>query len=151
MFADDNDRMPRSALWLGLAGVIPFWAAALAFLLTGAGPGFFLHAGLAYGAVILSFLGGIRWGEALKGRGERERALLFALSVLPSLAGWAGLILPAIPGVSLLIAGFLLQALWDVISVQRGELPGWFARLRMWLTTLAVTALLLILLGLLLS
>ena len=149
MLTDEIEPIPRAALWLGLAGVIPFWAAALGFLLAGAAPGFFLHAGLAYGAVILSFLGGIRWGEALKGRGSRERAAAFGLSVLPSLAGWLALVIPAIPGLSLLIAGLLLQALWDVTSAQRGELAFWFARLRLWLTTLAVCALILMLLGLL--
>ena len=57
-----------------------------------------LHAprqSLAYGAVILSFLGGIRWGAALRGIGASQRRFDFAISVIPSLAGWAALLIPA--------------------------------------------------------
>ena len=51
------------------------------------------------------------------------------------------LTLSAVPALALLIAGFLLQALWDVTSAEAGRLPGWFGRLRMILTGGAVVSL----------
>lgn len=143
----DDNRIPRTALVLGLLGVVPFWGMALlAALATQSELATLgLNASLAYGAVILSFLGGIRWGAALKATGARERNIAFSLSVIPSLAGWAALLIPAIPAVSLIIAGLMMQSLWDVTSTQEGRLPGWFAKLRMILTTLAVLALMVLL------
>ena len=42
---------------------------------------------------------------------------------------------------AMLIAGFLVQGLWDVMSVDSGRLPVWFGRLRMILTAGVVVAL----------
>ena len=124
MRSDDENTIPRTALILGLAGALPFWAMALVLLFSHSAlmAAFAVKGGIAYGAVILSFLGGIRWGEALKPYGRRERAWAFSLSVVPSLAGWAALLMPAIPALS-----------------------GWFGKLRAILTSLAVTALILML------
>ena len=61
--------------------------------------------------------------------------------MLGSLAGLAAVFLPAIPALALLIAGFLMQGLWDVMSVDAGRLPAWFGRLRMILTAGAVVSL----------
>ena len=136
-------KIPAPALWLGVAGLLPFW---LPFLLLGgeanqdtAARALLIQMG--YGAVILSFLGGIRWGAALKLPPGPLQATLFVLSVLPSLAGFVALLLPATVGLILLIGGFLLQGVWDVQSSQRGELPPWYATLRAMLTTGAVLAL----------
>ena len=91
-----------------------------------------------YGAVILSFLGGIRWGAAIgEPRGTRQNTD-FAGSVVSSLLGWLSLLLSPVLGLSLMIAAFLLQGLWDVLSVEKGRLPQWFGKLRMALTTGAV-------------
>ena len=65
----------------------------------------------------------------------------FSASVLGSLAGLAAAFLPSIPALALLIAGFLMQGLWDVMSVDSGRLPNWFGRLRMILTAGAVISL----------
>ena len=81
--------------------------------------------------------------------GRRRQAFEFATSVLASLAGFAALLLPPVLGLILLIAGFLMQALWDVLSVEAGRLPQWFGRLRMILTAGAVMSLIAILLRLL--
>ena len=55
--------IPRPARCLGFAALVPFVAAAVAGILpVPAPPGAPVHALLAYGAVILPFLGGIRWG-----------------------------------------------------------------------------------------
>ena len=62
-------------------------------------------------------------------------------SVLGSLAGLAAIFIPPVPALTLLIAGFLMQALWDVTSVEAGRLPAWFGKLRMLLTAGAVISL----------
>ncbi|MCX6023659.1 MAG: DUF3429 domain-containing protein, partial [Chloroflexi bacterium] len=112
--------IPGAALLLGLAGLIPFLggAAALWAMLPGVAPERGLQLIIAYGAIILSFLGGIRWGTAIGPYDTRRQGLEFAASVLGSLAGLAAIFIPAVPALTLLIAGFLMQALWDVTSVE---------------------------------
>jgi hypothetical protein len=96
---------------------------------------------IAYGAIILSFLGGIRWGTAIGPYDSRRQGLEFTASVLGSLAGLAAIFIPPVPALTLLISGFLMQGLWDVTSVEAGRLPSWFGKLRMLLTAGAVISL----------
>jgi hypothetical protein len=56
-----------------------------------------------------------------------------------------------VPALALLIAGFLMQALWDVTSVEGGRLPQWFGKLRMLLTAGAVVSLVVALVAVLLT
>lgn len=135
--------IPLPALALGLAGLIPFFAGAVALwtplpVLT---PELGLKLITAYGAIILSFLGGIRWGTAIGPYDTRRQGLELSASVLGSLAGLAAVFMPAVPALTLLITGFLMQALWDVMSVEAGRLPPWFGKLRMLLTAGAVVSL----------
>ena len=153
-----NDRsltgkIPGLALWLGLAGLIPFvtGAASLWANIPLLPPETGLKLAIIYGAIILSFLGGIRWGTAIGPYDSGRQTLEFSASVLGSLAGLAAAFLPAIPALALLIAGFLMQGLWDVMSVDSGRLPGWFGRLRMILTAGAVVSLVAALLAVLVT
>lgn len=138
-----SSAIPGTALLLGLAGLIPFAAGALALWaplpMLDADLGLKLVIG--YGALILSFLGGIRWGTALGAYASSRQSAELAASVMGSLAGLAALFIPSVPALTLLIAGFLMQALWDVTSVEAGRLPAWFGRLRMLLTAGAVISL----------
>ncbi len=138
--------IPPSALYLGLAGVLPFWLAALLFWSHADPVGTSTAAALAiaYGAVILAFLGGVRWGLAIATPGRAPAAATLVLSVLPALAGFAAMFTPPLFALAVLVSGFLLQALWDVIAADHGRLPQWFAMLRMILTALVVPALLLL-------
>ena len=135
--------IPAPALALGLAGLIPFFAgaAALWVALPVLTPELGLRLITAYGAIILSFLGGIRWGTAIGPYDTRRQGLEFSASVLGSLAGLAALFIPPVPALTLLITGFLMQGLWDVMSVEAGRLPPWFGKLRMLLTAGAVISL----------
>jgi hypothetical protein len=135
--------IPRAPLVLGLAGLIPFWALALAILFRGA-----LHVSqekldlalATYAAVIVSFLGGIRWGLAVR---AEDPGINYAVSVLPSLVAWALLAAPepwrlAGLGVVALVLGPV-----DLGLVRAGMAPPWFGRLRLILSTGAGVALLL--------
>lgn len=135
--------IPPAALWLGLAGLIPFVAGALALWvpLPLLDPQNGLKLSVSYGAIILSFLGGIRWGTAIGPYDAQRQARELATSVLGSLAGLAAVFLPPIPALTLLVTGFLMQGLWDVTSVEAGRLPAWFGKLRMILTAGAVVSL----------
>jgi hypothetical protein len=100
----------RTAWLLGLAGLLPFAGAALAFF---AAPdswqGFAEGALIAYGAVILSFLGAVHWGLAL--RAPVEEAPMgparLTLGVVPALIGWVALLLPDVFALPLLALGIL--------------------------------------------
>ncbi len=86
---------------------------------------------MAYGAVILSFLGGIHWGLAIAsnhGNGDLPRRLF--VSVAPSLVAWAGLLLPLRVGLLVLAAGFAAVLYVDVRATRAGEAPPWYPRLR---------------------
>lgn len=127
---------------LGYAGLIPFVAAAIAAW-AGITVPFDIDpvfAGQAYGAVILSFLGGIRWGAALSGNHEDDW-LNVAFSVIPSIVGWLSLLLPPFFGLPLLLIGFAVQLQWDMSARKKGIIPSWFMGLRMQLTTGAILSL----------
>src|SRR5262245_35433717 len=140
------ETIPRVALWLGIAGALPFWLAAFSFF-----TGFLMTEGqslavaLAYGGLTLSFLGGIRWGVALGAIEERQRSRALIGGAVPVLMGLAAFFLAPPIGLSLIIIALFIQALADVMSADRGVLPHWFGRLRALLTVLAVIPVLMIL------
>ena len=128
-------RVPLSARTLGLAGLLPFAAGALAVwcpieLVATLGT----RALGAYAAVILSFLGGVRWGAALFDEEALSRRSPLALAVLPSLVAWVALLAPPAPRLALLLAGLVGQWALDRGAVRAGALPGWYGRLRAILT-----------------
>ena len=138
--------IPRSALWLGLAGLIPFFWGALTLLrpelgVWGAatfGPRFIgPYVQLFYGAVILSFMSGVLWGFATKASGRAATAG-YILSVIPAL--WAFFMTGGGPtGAAVnLIAGFLGLLLLDWHFWQMGLAPKWWMHLRGLLTALVV-------------
>ena len=131
--------IPRVVLTYGLLGLIPFLTPPLAgWLLPQARPMAVLALSL-YAGLILSFLGGARWGLAVKA--PVPPALEVSLAMLPTLAGLALLLLPAgldqlrLLGLALALA---MHWLWDL----RGAgLPPWYGRLRTVLTVGAVVGL----------
>jgi hypothetical protein len=135
--------IPRPALWLGAAGVIPFAALALLMMIGGAGLLAPEQAGRVlrlYAALILSFMGGAQWGLAsASAGGPSTRAL--AVSVLPALFAWATFLVPSRPGLLALAAAFLALMLYDLWTVARGEAPSWYGRLRIGLTLAVVASL----------
>lgn len=153
--------IPLPALALGLGGLLPFaFGAALIFFGNGRIPAFAQslplttsHSQLAplilgaYGAVILSFLGGIRWGNLLERPSELGKWAPLGLSVIPSLLAWVALLLSPPLMLSLLIAGFILQYMLDTNGVAQGILPAWFGTLRLLLTSIAVLCLIVGLFG----
>ena len=139
-----QDAAAGTARWLGYLGLIPFVAGgALALFGDEATSGLGLRAVIAYGAVIVSFVGAIHWGLALAGGAPAGR--LYVVSVLPSLVAWPALLLDARTGLVLLIAAFVGIWLHERASLWSTLFPSWFARLRTQLTSVAVIVLALLL------
>ncbi len=149
MAESEERRIPAGALALGLGGVIPFAACAAALHLVDE-PRLQSEAAqalAAYGAVILSFLGGARWGAAL----VLPRAQLtpeLVLAVIPSLLAWCALLLPGATQPLLALAlGFAVFGVLDVREGARGAWPAWYPRLRLLLTLLVLACLVVALLA----
>lgn len=147
-------------LLLGLLGLVPFLVCAyLAVAWREPADARAMIALIAYGAVILSFLGGVHWGFALTEppaslaglapiptRQDPAHRPRIGLGVLPSLIGWLALliaVLASAPVIALcvLIAGFLATNIAEQSGYRRGWVPGRYLWLR-WFLTVVVVALL---------
>ena len=147
--------IPRAALLLGLAGLIPFlWGAVTTVFpdlgmwsARAIGPRFTgPYVGLFYGAVILSFMSGVLWGFATRASGK-VAATGYALSVIPAL--WAFFMTgggPTSAGISL-IAGFTGLLGLDWLFWKQGLAPPWWMSLRVMLSVVAIACLAVPLLG----
>lgn len=99
---------------LGVAGLLPFAAGAgLIWWVDEALQPNAVLALSAYSAVILSFLGGIHWGFAMR-QGQPAGPLLW-WGVTPSLVAWLSVLLPA-AALSLVLHGLML---WLCFAVDR--------------------------------
>ncbi|MFY9240158.1 MAG: DUF3429 domain-containing protein [Roseovarius sp.] len=141
--------VPRSALWLGLAGVIPFLWGALTVMspalsdmtMRSVGPRFIgPYVMLFYGTIILSFMSGVLWGFATKMEGA-QAGVGYALSVIPAL--WAFFTSGAgvqSTGISLMV-GFVGLLALDWLFWRHGAAPPWWMHLRVLLTGLVLICL----------
>lgn len=134
-------KMKTLAWQLSLAGFFPFGFLALLLLIVGSSNS--LHPVLfdifkIYSAIILSFLGGIRWGLAISYEpGER---LNLAFSVIPSILAWFAVLLPNTYAVLILLVLFCAQGAWDNFYANSGKVQPWFGSLRVVLTLLVALA-----------
>ncbi|MEM9763289.1 MAG: DUF3429 domain-containing protein [Pseudomonadota bacterium] len=139
--------VPAAAGWLGLAGLLPFFACALAVAMLSEAPQSVATQLLAaYGAVILSFMGGCRWGLAAAGLGPDGGLspwFAYTASVVPSLYAWVVLVLPDPWRMALLALGFLGLLGADYALTARGGAPTWWPALRLPLSLGASASLLL--------
>lgn len=125
---------------LGYAGLIPFF-----LLMSGtclADPlwiGAFIRGQLAYGMVILSFLGGVHWGAAMLcaelSLTNTKRALIWG--VIPTLIAWSATLLAGF-GFALLMVGFIAAWQVDKHLYKHYGMPDWLITLRTRLTTAVV-------------
>lgn len=94
-----------------------------------------------YAALILSFLGGARFGIALAGDLQSQRVTL-AASVVPCLVAWIAVWLSEPASFALLAVAFAAQGAWDSVSSHRGDAPAWYGRMRVVLTGMVVITML---------
>lgn len=142
-------QIPRSALLLGLAGVLPFAWGALTLLvpaladwgLKALGPRFIgPYVQLSYGMVILAFMSGVLWGFAAKAK-DAQATTGYALSVIPAL--WAFFMTGGGPTSAAmnLIFGFIGLLILDWQFWRWGLAPAWWMQLRGLLTALVLICL----------
>lgn len=132
-------RTPLVVLTYGLLGVVPFLAPPLAGAVFPAVKSVAALVLALYGGLILSFLGGARWGLAIVNPAPSSE--LVSLAMIPTLVGLALLVLPADDRRIQLLglaAALAVHWLWDISA---GNLPAWYPRLRTILTAGAVTGL----------
>lgn len=134
---------PRGALIVGLAGLIPFVALALGIALRIGNIPVMSAALLTYGGIILSFLGGIRWGFAVKAERGYSAFFQFGMSVLPALLGWWAMFLPLPLGFGVLATGLAVWFVFERLSPAPSAVPSWYVALRAVLTLGAASSLIL--------
>jgi len=145
--------IPRPALVLGLAGLIPFvWGVLIAiwpqlgFWLVDTGGSFFVRFAVpnlqfTYGSIILAFMSGVLWGFTTKATGA-VATVGYVFSVIPAL--WSYFLVsggPAVSGANLTF-GFLGLLILDLFFWQQRLAPRWWMRLRLLLTFVVVSCLL---------
>ncbi len=130
---------PTVVSWLGYGGLLPFVGTALLCWLEPGQRSWWTEMLLTYGAVILSFVGALHWGFAMVHPATAGRPMngMYAWSVMPSLLGWAALLVAPAAGATLLIAGFLVQYRQDLRLARVLPLPAWYLPLRLQLTVVA--------------
>ena len=135
--------IPISALLLGLGGVVPFVGLTiLMHLSTQPDLKFFVGRSLiSYAAVILSFLGGARWGLALTVQSRKLQALHLTLAIIPPLCAWTLLTARLDTAVASFALLFAAVGLLDVLSFKSLMAPPWYGRLRSILSILVVATL----------
>ncbi len=137
--------VPKPALALGFAGLLPFIALSGAML---AGPPDLASGArpvlLGYAIAILSFMGGVHWGLAMAGsrrKSEEEVWRRYGISVLPALGGAAALLLAPQFQFLWLTACFAVLLAYDLRASARGETTGWYPALRSPLTAVVCVCL----------
>lgn len=110
------------AHWLTWLGLLPFLAGAL-LVLSGQREGMVIEGLRNYGAIILTFVGAIHWGRALK----MKNSHLATISIWPALYAWLCLFLPVEQGLLVLALGFLLVLIVDMYQYRSTV---WFQQLR---------------------
>ena len=137
--------IPPTVRLLTALGILPFLALALAaiFLAPEDRPGM-LFAQHAYGAVILSFLGGIHWGWELSasyGQSRPVTAVRLWIGILPALFGWLALLLPGDNPAVVLSLCFGLVLGCDIWRSGQNLAPPWYPALRIPVTVGVVASL----------
>ena len=141
MSETNTDPYITMARLMGFGGLVPFVGCAV--LMYSGNPGVSivaLFANAVYAAVILSFVGAIHWGLAMR---EDRSPAWYVWSIMPALISWAAIILldTRISLLALAI-GFTLSWSVDRQAHLRGLIPGWYMKMRHMLTAGATISLL---------
>ncbi len=151
----DQKTLKQWASILGYSGTIPFISLAVILLLANASFSTPAASALAasalhiYGAIILSFLGGLHWGRIACNPDIKPSDKWFLIySVLPSLIGWSSYLLADIwqDTALMLIAGFIISYVIDIRFIKLGAWQSWMKPLRTNLTLIVCFSLTVLLL-----
>jgi len=145
------------AVLITLAGVVPFLVLGAIVLLDPLQSPTAIEVLISYGAVILSFLGAVHWGFALRDTAHPPPAVLGAerqllmFGVVPAIIGWVALSLmlhfnaPAL-ALFVLLAGFFVTIVVETIGRGRGVVAANYLLLR-WSVSVIVLLVFVLVLG----
>jgi len=137
--AASDSKIPAAPALLGFAGLIPFAAGAF-----GSYHDQYRFVAVdmerAYGSVILTFLGAVHWGLAIRVKGKMAMPM-YLFSVAPSMLGWLSTQLPILLAYPVLIVAFSAVHIMEARIFPRLQIPRWYSKLRFRLNLLAVIAL----------
>ncbi|KAK4941376.1 hypothetical protein LTR10_018645 [Elasticomyces elasticus] len=147
--------VPRRALYVGLAGVVPYLATSLTtvylsfdiqyaathgqgFLMSGETAEALLHIiepiQLGYGASIISFLGAIHWGLEWAGFGGEKGYPRYSMGIIATAVAWPTLLLNAEMGLITQFLAFTFLYYNDARAAAHGWAPNWYGTYRFVLT-----------------
>ncbi|RAH40278.1 DUF3429 domain-containing protein [Aspergillus brunneoviolaceus CBS 621.78] len=149
------EAVPKEALYLGMAGVIPYLATSLetvylaweiktaaatgdGMLFSGQSAELLLHmlepVQVGYGAVILSFLGAVHWGLEWAGYGGKYGYKRYAAGVVAPAVAWPTLLLPVEYALISQFLAFTFLYYNDARAAASGRAPAWYGMYRFVLT-----------------
>lgn len=147
--------VPKDALYLGIAGVVPYLATSLetvylayeinhanatgdGLIFSGQSAELALHmletVQVGYGAVILSFLGAVHWGLEWAGYGGRTGYRRYAAGVIAPAVAWPTLLLPIEHALITQFLAFTFLYYNDARASVKGLAPHWYSMYRFVLT-----------------
>ncbi|RAL17505.1 DUF3429 domain-containing protein [Aspergillus homomorphus CBS 101889] len=147
--------VPKEALYLGMAGVIPYLATSLetvylsweiktaavagdGLLFSGQSAELLLHllepVQVGYGAVILSFLGAVHWGLEWAGYGGKYGYRRYAAGIVAPAVAWPTLLLPVEYALISQFLAFTFLYYNDARAAAAGRAPAWYGMYRFVLT-----------------
>ncbi|KKK20047.1 hypothetical protein ARAM_004468 [Aspergillus rambellii] len=147
--------VPKEALYLGMAGVIPYLATSLqtvylsyeishaavagdGLIFSGQSAELMLHmletVQVGYGAVILSFLGAIHWGLEWANYGGKFGYKRYAAGVIAPAVAWPTLLLPVEYALISQFLAFTFLYYNDARAAAQGRAPHWYGMYRFVLT-----------------
>ncbi|XP_061884564.1 transmembrane protein 69-like [Entelurus aequoreus] len=135
-------KSPKPALWLGFAGLIPFVAPTLFMGVVEICYTELAYAQVAYGASIISFLGGSRWGFALpESSPAKPDWINLGNSVACPLLAWAAMLMAdnVVSAATMVIIALGISLHYDLSLLP--TYPSWFKALRTVLTIVASASL----------
>jgi len=160
--------VPREALYIGLAGVLPYLATSLStvflaydiqraheqgsgLLIDPQNAEIFLHiiepVQVGYGAVILSFLGAIHWGLEWAKYGGTHGYSRYAIGVVAPAVAWPTMLLPVEYALIAQFVAFNILYFADARATVRGWAPHWYSTYRFVLTFIVGASIVISLIG----
>ncbi|MEN2494910.1 MAG: hypothetical protein TECD_00820 [Hyphomicrobiaceae bacterium hypho_1] len=143
---NSHTSVPFAALTWGWAGIIPFVASSYASVFADEiWKQYSLQIITQYGAIILTFMGGVHWGILLNKL--KTSSWLYSTGIMPSLFAVVTILLPPLYAIPVLVIGLITVLICDLCFVNLKIMPIWYGRLRIQLTLVAVVCLLVALAG----
>ncbi|MBL4891831.1 MAG: DUF3429 domain-containing protein [Rhizobiaceae bacterium] len=119
------------AIVMSVFSIVPFIGCALTLLLLGKENPVFgpvLEMFKTWSAIMLAFMGGVRWGASVFTAPDSP-SKMSAATLLP-VAGWLALFISGPFGILALLLIYCAQGAWDSFSASLSHMPQWYAKVR---------------------